>query len=598
MASDAAADLLSGPRGRRLCWTLLGDSDHPGWARVQRGILGRDLAGLAGELAACVTLTDLTRISATTDGLALLAALGEPVTLARYWGPPDEEDRALSDPAVREALLPVARAVTAAPAAQWWATPVERDRQQYVEWLGDRDYAPALTGAAAELAARRSKMLEDERSARTRPEDPAAAFGGYWWSAPIPSRLPETTRSIPGIGAAGLALLEDGHGWRSARCWPVAPRPGARIYEVHGPAQWADLVGSYPLDVSKARRHEWWQVTGLAGRWLIPDFAAVAADYDAIHVSVAGYLATAGRALPVGDGRTVLAGWNPDQTFWLADVLAYAGPATHWVDQDRQPLGWTLVRSRATSVLPDLPDRQHQWRERDVMGDDEPVTDDIAAGSRASGVPPPSDGYVGDPVVEARWDQRYADREQLWSGQPNGALMAEVAGLVPGRVLDVGCGEGADAVWLAGAGWEVTALEVSGVALERAAGHARDAGVAIRWVHAGLAEAGLPPGSFDLVSAQYPALLRTPDAAAERALLAAVAPGGVLLLVHHAGMDAHPPEDGGFDPADYVWPTMVAALLNDDWEVEVDEERPRVAPDGGAGAHHAGDVVLRARRLR
>jgi SAM-dependent methyltransferase len=214
------------------------------------------------------------------------------------------------------------------------------------------------------------------------------------------------------------------------------------------------------------------------------------------------------------------------------------------------------------------------------------------------GGPVTDDSYVGDPAVRAEWDTRYADREQLWSGQPNGALVAEVAGLTPGRVLDVGCGEGADAVWLARGGWDVTALEVSGIALERAAGHARDAGVTVRWVHAGLAEAALPPGSFDLVSAQYPALLRTPDAAAERALLDAVAPGGVLLLVHHAGMDTHHSHDSEFDPADYVWPSMVAALLDDGWKVEVDEERPRVAPDGGAGAHHAGDVVLRARKLR
>jgi SAM-dependent methyltransferase len=139
------------------------------------------------------------------------------------------------------------------------------------------------------------------------------------------------------------------------------------------------------------------------------------------------------------------------------------------------------------------------------MGDSGPVTDDIAAGSPASDAPSPADGYVGDPEVQAEWDRRYADREQLWSGQPNGALVAEVAGLTPGRVLDVGCGEGADAVWLASGGWDVTALEVSGVALERAAGHARDAGLAVRWVHAGLAEAALPPASFDLVSAQYPA---------------------------------------------------------------------------------------------
>lgn len=209
-----------------------------------------------------------------------------------------------------------------------------------------------------------------------------------------------------------------------------------------------------------------------------------------------------------------------------------------------------------------------------------------------------TEDYVGDPAVRTVWDERYRESDRLWSGRPNGALVVEVADLPPGRVLDVGCGEGADAVWLASRGWEVTALEVSGVALERAAGHARDAGVVVRWVHAGLAEASLPPRSFDLVSAQYPALQRTPDAAAEKALLAAVAPGGVLLLVHHAGMETQPVHDGRFDPADYVWPGMVAALLDDSWQVEVDEQRPRIAPVGGAGAHHVDDVVLRARRLR
>ncbi|CAI7975493.1 bifunctional 2-polyprenyl-6-hydroxyphenol methylase/3-demethylubiquinol 3-O-methyltransferase UbiG [Parafrankia sp. BMG5.11] len=226
------------------------------------------------------------------------------------------------------------------------------------------------------------------------------------------------------------------------------------------------------------------------------------------------------------------------------------------------------------------------------------MIDDLATGSPASDTRSALDGYVGDPAVQAEWDKRYSEREQLWSGQPNGALVAEVAALTPGRVLDVGCGEGADAVWLARGGWDVTALEVSGLALERAGGHARDAGVAVRWVHAELTEAALPPASFDLVSAQYPALLRTPDAVAERALLAAVAPGGLLLLVHHAGMDTHPVHDSGFDPADYVWPAMVAALLDDDWEVELNEQRPRVAPDSGAGAHHVDDLVLRARRLR
>src|SRR6185295_18570046 len=113
------------------------------------------------------------------------------------------------------------------------------------------------------------------------------------------------------------------------------------------------------------------------------------------------------------------------------------------------------------------------------MGEVGPVSKDIAAGPPASDAP--SAEYVGDPAVQAEWDNRYLDRERLWSGQPNGALVVEVAGLTPGRALDVGCGEGADAVWLAKGGWEVTALDVSGVALQRAAGHARDAGVAVRW---------------------------------------------------------------------------------------------------------------------
>ena len=226
------------------------------------------------------------------------------------------------------------------------------------------------------------------------------------------------------------------------------------------------------------------------------------------------------------------------------------------------------------------------------------MTNDSTKELPASYAPPTADGYLGDPAVQAEWDGRYADRQQLWSGQPNGALVTEVAGLTPGRVLDVGCGEGADAVWLARGGWDVTALEVSGLALQRAAGHARDAGVTVHFVHAELALAGLPAASFDLVSAQYPALLRTPDGASERALLEAVAPGGVLLLVHHAGMETRQAQDSEFDPADYVWPSMIAALLDDDWEIELDEQRSRIVPDGGAGAHHVDDVVLRARRLR
>lgn len=217
----------------------------------------------------------------------------------------------------------------------------------------------------------------------------------------------------------------------------------------------------------------------------------------------------------------------------------------------------------------------------------------------------------------AEWDDRYGASQQVWSGQPNGVLVAEAGGLAPGRALDVGCGEGADAVWLAGRGWQVTAVDVSHVALDRAERHAQDAGVVVTWLHAGLVEAGLPPGAFDLVSAQYPVLRRTACAVAERLLADLVAPGGTLLVVHHAlaphgGGDHHTDHghepggrdgagqhdhrhEGGFDPEQYVMPADVAAVLGDDWRVEVDERRPRTI-QGGGGAHHAQDLVLRACR--
>lgn len=183
----------------------------------------------------------------------------------------------------------------------------------------------------------------------------------------------------------------------------------------------------------------------------------------------------------------------------------------------------------------------------------------------------------------------------MWSGEPNGTLVSEIDGLPAGRVLDVGCGEGADAVWLARRGWTVTGLEISGVALDRARRHAVDADVDVTWVHSGLVEAHLAPESFDVVSAQYPVLLRTPTFDAEYALLNAVAPGGTLLVVHHIFTDEHGPrDDGHFSRADFVTVDMVAERLDSRWTIVVNETRDRPVPPSGAGAHHSQDRVLRA----
>ncbi|GIF46092.1 methyltransferase family protein [Asanoa ferruginea] len=196
---------------------------------------------------------------------------------------------------------------------------------------------------------------------------------------------------------------------------------------------------------------------------------------------------------------------------------------------------------------------------------------------------------------EQFWNELYGSREQLFSGRPNGVLVAEVTDLPPGRALDVGCGEGGDALWLAARGWQVTGIDISRTALSRAAAADRT-GRAV-WTRVDLTREAPPAGPFDLVSAQYVPLPHQPDHAAVRALLSAVAPGGTLLVAGHDLADLRPGDAPGFDPADFYQPDEIARLLGDDWKIVTNESRLRTAP-APEGTAHVRDIVLRAQRLR
>ncbi len=150
---------------------------------------------------------------------------------------------------------------------------------------------------------------------------------------------------------------------------------------------------------------------------------------------------------------------------------------------------------------------------------------------------------LGEPEVfdAAFWDARYASAPAIWSGKPNPQLVAEAADLTPTTALDVGCGEGADAVWLAARGWQVTALDISQVALDRAAAHARAAGAEvaerITWQQADLTEGVALTETYGLVSAQFMQLPPPQRDNLYRALAALVAAGGTLLIVGHHPSD-------------------------------------------------------------
>src|SRR5215472_14485903 len=128
------------------------------------------------------------------------------------------------------------------------------------------------------------------------------------------------------------------------------------------------------------------------------------------------------------------------------------------------------------------------------------------------------------------WDERYRSSQRVWSGNPNPQLVAEVAGRPPGKALDVGSGEGADAIWLARRGWTVVGADISGVALGRAAQHARDsdpaAAARIEWQQVDLLAQPPEPGRFDLVSAQFLQLPTPLRSQLFTALAAAVRAGG------------------------------------------------------------------------
>jgi thioredoxin reductase/SAM-dependent methyltransferase len=202
---------------------------------------------------------------------------------------------------------------------------------------------------------------------------------------------------------------------------------------------------------------------------------------------------------------------------------------------------------------------------------------------------------------EADWDHRY-DGDQMWSGNPNGTLVREVSTMPPGRALDVGAGEGGDAIWLAEQGWTVTASDISRRALERVRAAADRRQIHVECLHADANMRGsFPHEAFDLVSAHYASIPRTPDHRGVHNVLNAVAAGGTLLVVSHDLEPMRTPIDTravsrAFDADAYVRVEDFAAALtaSTEWEIEVHETRPR--PAGAASTHHADDIILRARR--
>ncbi|MFR9729841.1 SAM-dependent methyltransferase [Saccharopolyspora sp. MS10] len=209
---------------------------------------------------------------------------------------------------------------------------------------------------------------------------------------------------------------------------------------------------------------------------------------------------------------------------------------------------------------------------------------------------------MSDRTAEVQlWNEMYARAEHYWSGEANTALVEQVRDLPPGRVLDLGCGEGGDALWFAGRGWQVTAVDLSPVVLGRARARSAEAGLdgRIRWQEVDLA-VDFPEGEFDLVSAQF--LHSWGELPRERVLrraAEAVAPGGTLLVEGHCGWpewETNPHPDVHFPTPREVVDSL--HLADGEWEVQVcaEHERTQTAPDGTDTTRIDSTVKLRRSR--
>ncbi len=332
--------LLHGPRGRRLLLEYaltseltqnpVRDEESFGQAvilaasrlrgqKVRQGaifgdVLAKEMTPLSGaSVAVAAERLNAVELRKPTPSV-LRAALAATVGHAQYWREPDGEDLLLSTSEMSAALRRVAEHIAAEQSTAWWTTPVSAGQQQSVQWDGEAP-RPALADAPAAL----------------RVANPAATWSEEWRSRP-PQIVPRSSRSLFDGTPGGLWFAEDSIGWDRAESVGIVIPDGLRVFEIATVADWNQLCAWFPLDVTNGER----STTGTV-RWVVPDWSQVAERYDAVHLQVWAYLAAAGVVTTVDNASgavSVIAGWNPDETYWLTPAIEYDDDRTRWKLED------------------------------------------------------------------------------------------------------------------------------------------------------------------------------------------------------------------------------------------------------------------------
>ncbi|VDR38421.1 Uncharacterised protein [Tsukamurella paurometabola] len=327
--SSLAEQLMTGPRGRRVCLDAVSFTDQdviraefdlrfvfdPA-PTVRLHVGDGDASPLHVDAAVDVLRSALAAVEAVDEHFVHLA-LENAVNMARYWQEPEGTEVLASRPEIAPEIDRLAQLVAVSPAAGWWTDTIAPEQFQVrMEGWRDRGQPPARSVLLTWAENTRS---EEQRAVVERPSDPRANYSAIWWSCP-PYQLIQTCSEQVGV-PTGLYLVEDGFGETRASVHRVMG--SGRVLEIDSAAVWADLCREHPLEVTASRHHDWYRTTGLADtRWVMPDWEAVSREYDAVHLQVGAYLAASGTAIEVEPGvHSVIAGWAPGDTYWLTDVV-------------------------------------------------------------------------------------------------------------------------------------------------------------------------------------------------------------------------------------------------------------------------------------
>ncbi len=252
------------------------------------------------------------------------------VVLDGFWFIRDDESESSKNEG--RALEAVALAVLQAKSTQWWSAEAPPNKQHFVfHILEDGVEPPTKSRFHSTLDIELDHDREAETTAREEDDDSLGANTVWAQEFSRPDGALWTTQSVEDLPAVDLVCFPDLFGPHRALYWEAKVDQGSRIFEINGPEDWRELVSRYPRDVSYSRRRSWREETGWSGGWLIPDWSLVRRDFDGLHLSVLGYLETVGRCVVIGEHRSNLVAWGPDQVFWLNDVVTLIGSAQEWL---------------------------------------------------------------------------------------------------------------------------------------------------------------------------------------------------------------------------------------------------------------------------